>query len=232
MGSTLLGLNPKPNNFYGNNMKQNDSIGEYVNIETLQENPKNPRANELAVDKIARSIERFGFAAPIVARKNNGMIIAGHTRYKAAKKLGLQNIPVRWVNLNEKDSELYMIADNKLSEIAGWDYSILQDIINQNIEDGIDLTDIGFTEEELSAYNYNNIEFGVSNDSKSTNEEWVNMPEYFIEDKTSYKKLIVNFENEEDFVSFQTAINQTLTDKTRHIWYPHQERKQQETKRY
>ena len=207
-------------------MKENESIGEYVGIETLQENPKNPRDNELAVDKIARSIERFGFAAPIVARKSNGMIIAGHTRYKAAKKLGLQNVPVRWVDLNQTDSELYMIADNKLGELATWDYAILQDMINQNLENGIDLSDLGFTEQELKAFSFDN------DDLNNADAEWVDMPEFISEDQTSFRKIIVHFVNEKDVQAFQKAIAQSLTEKTRSIWYPEQANKETESKRY
>ena len=213
-------------------MKENKSIGKYVDIEKLQLNPKNPRINDLAVDKIIKSIERFGFTAPIIARESNGMIIAGHTRYKAAKKLGLQKIPVRWVDLNEKESELYMVADNKLSEIAGWDYSILQDIIEQNIADGIDLTDIGFTEQELNAYSPDNIEYGISNESTDTYDEWVDMPEYDNTDKTPIKRLVINFSNIEDIPKFAAIIGQKLTDKTRSIWYPEQPNKNTESKRY
>ena len=207
-------------------MKQNDSIGEYVNIETLQENPKNPRANELAVDKIARSIERFGFAAPIVARKSNGMIIAGHTRYKAAKKLRLQNVPVRWVDLNQTDSELYMIADNKLGELATWDYAILQDMINQNLENGIDLSDVGFTEQELKAFSFDN------DDLNNADAEWVDMPEFINDDLTSKRKIIVHFENDTDVNKFANLVKQKITDRTKFIWYPFKEQNDFESKRY
>ena len=65
-----------------------DTIGEFYPIEGLTPHPKNPRQNEEAVSQIARSIERFGFTSPIIAREQDKTIIAGHTRWKAAQKIG------------------------------------------------------------------------------------------------------------------------------------------------
>ena len=59
---------------------EKESIGEYVDIDTLKEWEHNPRNNELAIAKVARSIERFGFASPVIAREEDNMVIAGHTR--------------------------------------------------------------------------------------------------------------------------------------------------------
>ena len=135
-------------------MKKNESIGEsigeYIDIDLLIPNPKNPRKNEHAIEHVAKSIERFGFASPIVARRKNNMIIAGHTRYLASKEIGLSKVPVRFVDLNQVDSELLMLADNKLSEISDWNYDLLAKEIEVLSEDyKLDLLNIGFSEEEL-----------------------------------------------------------------------------------
>lgn len=82
---------------------------------------KNPRKNDAAVKSVADSMRRFGFGAPIVARKENNEIIAGHTRWKAAKLLGLKSVPVRLLDISERDAHLLALADNKLGEIADWD---------------------------------------------------------------------------------------------------------------
>ena len=82
------------------NMKE--QIGEYYPIEGLVPHPKNPRHNDEAVSQIARSIERFGFTSPIIAREQDKTIIAGHTRWKAAKQIGLSKVPVIFVNLSAK----------------------------------------------------------------------------------------------------------------------------------
>jgi DNA modification methylase len=110
---------------------------------------KNPRKNDHAVDEVAGSIERFGFSSPIIANQDL-RIIAGHTRWKAAQKLGLEYVPVRVLDLNDADCQLLAIADNKLGELADWDDGVLTDVLNRLQEEGKDLTGIGFDEEELS----------------------------------------------------------------------------------
>ena len=109
---------------------------------------KNPRNNDSAVDAVANSIEQFGFKVPVVIDKDN-VIVCGHTRYKAAKKLGLYKVPcVVADDLTEEQIKAYRLADNKVSELAEWDFNVLGDEL-ENIFD-IDMSDFGFdlTEEE------------------------------------------------------------------------------------
>jgi len=108
----------------------------------------NPRINDgEPVDAVADSIRRFGFAAPIIARKEDGMVIAGHTRLKAAHKLGIEKVPVRWMDLDPADARLLALADNKLGEKASWDDDILAEIIRSIDED--DLLLAGFDADDL-----------------------------------------------------------------------------------
>lgn len=86
---------------------------------------KNPRKNDPAVQKVADAIRRFGFGAPIVARLQDKRVIAGHTRLKAAKLLGLKRVPVRFRDVTEREAELMALSDNKLGEIAEWDEEAL-----------------------------------------------------------------------------------------------------------
>ena len=127
--------------------KKKESIGEYVDIDTLIEWEHNPRINTEAVSKVARSIERFGFASPVIAREEDRMVIAGHTRIAAARSLGLKTVPVRFMKLNRTEAELLAIADNKLGEISDWNEDMLKDILDALPEN--DLDDIGFSSEEL-----------------------------------------------------------------------------------
>lgn len=86
---------------------------------------KNPRKNDKAVDAVAASIQRFGFLVPLVIDKDNE-IVAGHTRYKAALKLGMQSVPcVIADELTEDQVKAFRIADNKVSEFAEWDAELL-----------------------------------------------------------------------------------------------------------
>ena len=102
----------------------------------------NPRNNDEAVDKVAESIREFGFQQPIVIDKD-GVVIVGHTRLKAAKKLGLKTVPVVTAdNLTDEQAKAYRLADNKTNEFAEWDIDAL-DIELLDISD-IDMGRFGF----------------------------------------------------------------------------------------
>lgn len=129
-----------------------ESIGKYVDIEDLTEWEDNPRVNDHAVKDVAASIKRFGFASPIIARKENGEIIAGHTRYKAAKELGLDRVPVRFVDLDPVDSKLLALADNRISEESSWDPALLKDVFEKLDKQNVDLSLSGFHENEIRLF--------------------------------------------------------------------------------
>lgn len=109
---------------------------------------KNPRKNDNAVDAVASSISQFGFKNPIVIDGNN-VIICGHTRYKAAQKLGLDVVPcVVADDLTEEQIKAYRLADNKVAELAEWDIDLLGEELDGIFD--IDMSDFGFdlSEEE------------------------------------------------------------------------------------
>lgn len=86
----------------------------------------NPRKNDHAVDAVASSINNFGFKVPIVVDGDNE-IVNGHTRLKAAKKLGLTEVPVIVADdLTEEQIRAFRLADNKVSELAEWDMDALK----------------------------------------------------------------------------------------------------------
>lgn len=91
---------------------------------------RNPRRNDGAVDAVAKSIRRFGFGAPVLARAENREVIAGHTRVRAAAALGMTEVPVRFLDLDPADAHLLAIADNKLGELAEWDTTGVLDILS------------------------------------------------------------------------------------------------------
>lgn len=104
----------------------------------------NPRFNADAIEKVAASIKEFGFLVPIVVDKNN-VIAAGHTRYEAAKMLGLEKVPcVIEDTLNEKQIRAFRLADNKVAEIASWDFGKLQKELS-DLSDMFNFQDFGFT---------------------------------------------------------------------------------------
>jgi len=115
--------------------RRTKKAAEWVPTDAVHAWEGNPRINDQAVDQVARSIERFGWGAPIVARKENGEIIAGHTRHKAAVKLGRTEVPVRYVELSEYEARALALVDNRSGEIADWDTALLMDALNV-LEDG------------------------------------------------------------------------------------------------
>lgn len=127
----------------GENMKDLEVI--YKKIDELIPYENNPRNNDGAVEAVAKSIKEFGFKVPIVIDKE-GVIAAGHTRLKAAKELGLKEVPcVIADDLTPEKIKAFRLADNKVSELAEWDlFSLeneLQDIPN------IDMKEFGFIDE-------------------------------------------------------------------------------------
>jgi DNA modification methylase len=110
----------------------------------------NPRLNDEAVDVVAASIREFGFRQPIVVDED-GVIIVGHTRYKAAQKLGLDKVPVHVAKgLTPEQIKAYRIADNKTSEIAEWNYELLPLELSQLKDANFDLGLLGFDADELA----------------------------------------------------------------------------------
>ena len=121
-------------------------------VEELIPYVNNPRNNEAAVDFVAASIKEFGFKNPIIIDKD-GVIVAGHTRLAAAKKLGLESVPcIMADDLSEQQIKAFRLADNKTAELATWDLEKLE-IELEGIEE-LKMTDFGFedfSEEEGEA---------------------------------------------------------------------------------
>lgn len=112
------------------------------NIHDIKEYEKNPRKNEKAVEFVANSIKEFGFKNPIIIDKNN-IIVAGHTRLKAAKKLNIDKVPCIIANdLTEEQIKAFRLADNKVSEVAEWNKNMLDDELKSIFE--IDMTQFNF----------------------------------------------------------------------------------------
>lgn len=111
-------------------------------INELKPDEKNPRKNDNAVDYVAKSIEQFGFKVPIVI-DSNGIVVCGHTRMKAAKKLGIKSVPcVIADDLTDEQIKAFRLADNKTAELSEWDF----DLLNQELDGifDIDMGDFGF----------------------------------------------------------------------------------------
>ena len=117
-----------------------------IKLDVLIPYENNPRINDKAVNQVANSIKEFGFKVPIVIDKNN-VIVAGHTRLKAAKKLGLDTVPVIVADdLTDEQIKAFRLADNKVSELAEWDFEKLDAEIKSL---SIDMQSFGFDDFKL-----------------------------------------------------------------------------------
>jgi DNA modification methylase len=118
-------------------------------IENITPYDKNPRVNDPGIDAVAASIKEFGFRQPIVVDEQN-VIIVGHTRYKAALKLGLKMVPVHVaVGLSPAQAKAYRIADNQTATLSNWDDNLLPLELIGLQEMGYDLNLTGFSADEL-----------------------------------------------------------------------------------
>ena len=118
-------------------------------IATIGPYENNPRWNDQAVDAVAASIREFGFRQPIVVDER-GVVIVGHTRYKAALKLGLEQVPVHVATgLGPAQIKAYRIADNRSASLAQWDYDLLPRELAELQKMDFDLNLTGFSAEDL-----------------------------------------------------------------------------------
>lgn len=117
-------------------------IVQETNISEIRPYENNPRKNDDAVEYVANSIREFGFKQPIVCDMD-GTIIAGHTRYKAAKRLGIETVPVVYANdLTPEQVNAYRLADNKVAEAATWDMDKLYEELDGLLD--LDMEQFGF----------------------------------------------------------------------------------------
>jgi len=121
-------------------------------LKSIKPYVRNPRKNDSAVEAVANSIREFGFRQPIVVDEQ-GVIIVGHTRYKAAQQLGMDKVPVHVASdLSEAQKQAYRIADNATASIAEWDESLLPVELGDLKALNFDLSLLGFTDAELNKF--------------------------------------------------------------------------------
>jgi len=122
---------------------------QYVAVTAIAPYPTNPRDNAAAVAAVKHSIDQFGFLVPMVL-DNDNTIIAGHTRLAAAQELGMTEVPVIYAReLSPSQIQAFRLIDNKSSELASWNTDLLAHEIAQLAESGIDLTQMGWSAEEI-----------------------------------------------------------------------------------
>lgn len=182
-----------------------------INPENLIEYSFNNRIHsDEQIDLIANSIKEFGFNQPIVVDEDN-IILVGHGRLKAAKKLGLTEVPYLKVEgLSETQKKAYRILDNKLQNDSTWDFANLNIELPALEADGFDLEAWGL--DEL------NLKIGQEVKIEEAMKDW-DLSE-FKNDPKAFKSLHVHFKSKEDFEEFQSILKLDITEKTNYIWFP------------
>lgn len=139
-----------------------------VKIEEIKPYDRNPRNNDGAIDAVAASIKEFGWQQPIVVDRD-GVIVAGHTRYKAAQKLKCKEVPVVVAeNLTDEQVKAYRLADNKTGELAGWDFSALEEELAGLVQ--IDMSQFGFADPEAEDFDIDHLFIEAESKEKEAKE--------------------------------------------------------------
>ena len=171
-----------------------------IDINKITPYINNPRKN-LNVDKVASSIKEFGFQQPIVVDKTN-TIVVGHTRYEAAKKLGITKVPVQIADLSDTQAKAYRIADNRLNQDASWDTKLLNIEFNDLLSKDYNLDSLGFTTDELDT-----LFLKSSEDADIGLNENIEEDLDLTQDTLSDVKMIQLFFNSENESKFREAIS-------------------------
>lgn len=169
-----------------------------VNINELQEYANNPRDNDGAVEAVAESIKQFGFKVPIIIDRNN-IIIAGHTRKKAADRLGLVSVPcIVADDLTPEQIKAFRLADNKTGELADWDFERLEKELAELTAFDVDMKDFGFFDFDN---NYFDSIFNAPSSTEATAAKQTEEPPADHEEETEREAgyiLTIEFDHEAD----------------------------------
>ena len=168
-----------------------------LEIEKIIPYARNPRKNQ-DIDKVASSIKEYGFQQPLVLDKDN-IIIVGHTRFSAAKKLGLKKIPCLIADkLTNAQVKAYRIADNRVAEESKWDNELLNLELIELQKDNVDLESLGFEQEELNKI-FNEKDPLFVNQPQEELNETPEVTEDFIPSQVRMIQLFLNSESEPKF---------------------------------
>jgi hypothetical protein len=215
---------------------------EYMAISSIENAIRNPKLHD--IEQIKSSIRRFGFVTPLSKNSATGRLVAGHGRLIALRemlaagedrpsrikqdKAGEWMVPVLCgvEFASEAEAEAYLVADNRLVELSGWDKKVLNDSLTFLAEQEKGLAGVGYSQEELSRMSAEiarqiPTEVGTIN----PDQEWAGagMPDYNVVDLRPNRAIILNFKNDDDVAQFAKLIDQPITDKTRSLWFPKDE---------
>lgn len=177
----------------------------YIPISKIKPYKNNPRNNIKAVDKVAKSIKLYGFKVPCVV-DSNYVLITGHTRYEAAKKLKLKRIPcVIADDLSKAKADAFRIADNKVAEYSKWDMSKLKEELSKIQLEDISFDDLGFDVSDIDCEDLALDTNGANEDDVETDFMDEKNDDYFYFESDEIKQDIVNgwqkYETVEEYIA-------------------------------
>lgn len=224
---------------------------EFLRVNDLVPFDRNTRTHsEAQVAQIAASIKEFGFTNPILVDEVD-IIIAGEGRWRAAKKLKMETVPcIVLVGLTATQKAAYVIADNKLALNSGWDTDMLVAELGRLHDQNFDIDLAGFSEVEILDLGFNVdtelANFAMPNTPQSSeptssdvtpgasasqpaageaqHKDWSGMPEFHQPDNRPFRSVIVHMLTEEAADAFAELIGQNITEKTKYVFFPKQER--------
>lgn len=199
---------------------------ETVPIEILILDPANARKHDKKnLEAIKGSLARFGQQKPLVVGSDN-VIIAGNGTLEAARALGWTEINIVRSDLKGIDRTAYSIADNRTGEISSWDLPVLSQILEDLKVQDFDIEQIAFDDSFIIKIP----DEGIPQDKDDN--QWTGMPEFENTNKLGIQRIVINFETYDDVQNFAQLINQSITEKTRAIWYPKVEKEKMINKYY
>lgn len=182
-----------------------------ADLKPFKRNPRKHSPEQIA--QIIAAIRKWGWTIPVLidGKKN---ILAGHGRVLAAKQMGLKVVPClrklgQW---SEAERRAYIIADNKLTELAGWDIENLKMEMADLKQLGFDLKLTGFPMNEIAGL------LGLGKEENPL-DHWQGMPE-FTQDEQAHRTIVMHFASDEDVEEFGRRLNLPVTDKTKFLWFP------------
>lgn len=195
---------------------------ELVGPKALKPHPKNRNKHpKEQVERLKKLIEYQGVRAPIIVSSLSKFIVKGHGTLLAMKEAGMKEFPVVYQDFADNEQEYaFLQSDNAITGWAELDYSGINN----------DLADLG-PDFDLENLGIKNFALDVA-EKFNPNKEWAGMPEFNNIDKTSYRHVIVHFDDQDAVEKFFKVIGQKDTGNTKSIWYPPQKNMDTESKRY
>lgn len=183
----------------------------------LLANPRNFRIHpKHQQDALAGVLSEVGLVQNIIVNRTSGLVVDGHLRVSLALREGQPTVPVTYVELDESEENLILSTLDPLSALAGTDAAKLDELLRE--------VTTGDAAVQAMLDGLAQRAGIVPGEPIDPNELWKGMPEFEQDDLGSWKSVHVHFANEEDYRAFAQLVEQTLTEQTRSIWYPHKEK--------